>query len=200
MSVANHKTARVIGLGNVLLGDDGLGPLVIERLRAEYECGPDVEIVDLGPPGLDLTPYLSDASLVVCVDAVLADDEPGSLHIYNEGDLLNRSSSLRVNAHDPGILESLMPLRLSGLGPSEFFLVGLVPQACQLGEGLSPTIIAASTEALLAVTRLLTCRGYACQPRKVSFQPNLWWLSGMPSLSGVARLCASNDTSSKANA
>ncbi len=189
MSVAHRKPARVIGLGNVLLGDDGLGPLVIERLRAEYECGPDVDIVDLGTPGLDLTPYLSDASLVVCVDAVLADGEPGSLHIYTEGDLFNRRASLRLNAHDPGILESLMPLRLSGLGPSEFVLVGVVPQACQLGEGFSSTILTASTEALLTVARLLLSRGFPCQPRKISFQPNLWWLSGMPSRVGS---CKSN--------
>lgn len=106
MSVARPKNARVIGLGNVLLGDDGLGPLVIERLRAEYECGPDVDIVDLGTPGFDLTQYLSDASLVVCVDAVLAEDEPGSLHIYTEADLPNRSafaSIERGRSRNPGI-------------------------------------------------------------------------------------------------
>ena len=181
MSVAHRKTARVIGLGNVLLGDDGLGPLVIERFRAEYECGPEVDIIDLGTPGLDLAPYLSDASLVVCVDAVLADGGPGSLHIYSEEELLNRRASLRLNAHDPGILESLMPLRLSGTGPSEFVLVGVVPQSCRLGEGFSSAIAAASTEALLTVIRLLLSRGYACQPRKITFQPNLWWLSGMSS-------------------
>ena len=106
-----------------------------------------------------------------------------------EEDLLNRRASLRLNAHDPGILESLMPLRLSGLGPSEFVLVGVVPQACQLGEGFSSTILTASTEALLTVARLLLSRGFPCQPRKISFQPNLWWLSGMPSRVGS---CKSN--------
>ena len=48
----------VIGLGNVFLGDDGFGPLVIETFRCSYECGESVEVIDLGTPGLDLAPYL----------------------------------------------------------------------------------------------------------------------------------------------
>jgi hydrogenase maturation protease len=86
--------ARVVGLGNVLLGDDGFGPLVIERFRAEYECDPNVEVLDLGTPGLDLVPYLQDAALVVIVDAVNAAGNPGSLHLYAEDQLLNHRDAL----------------------------------------------------------------------------------------------------------
>ena len=55
-----RRTPRVsvVGIGNVLLGDDGFGPLAVEMFRCEYECSPNVEIFDLGTPGLDLAPYL----------------------------------------------------------------------------------------------------------------------------------------------
>ena len=58
MSAAFPGVPRVsvIGLGNILLGDDGFGPCAVEMFRCKYECGPDVEILDLGTPGVDLAP------------------------------------------------------------------------------------------------------------------------------------------------
>ncbi len=71
-SPANHNCVSVIGLGNVFLGDDGFGPLAVETFRCQYACGPEVEVLDLGTPGLDLAPYLYGRKLVVIVDAVHA--------------------------------------------------------------------------------------------------------------------------------
>ena len=47
-------TTYVLGLGNVLMGDDGFGPAVVQAFEAEYVVGPDVSVIDLGTPGLDL--------------------------------------------------------------------------------------------------------------------------------------------------
>ena len=176
-SEPQRKTARVMALGNVLLGDDGFGPLVIERFRAEFECDSTVEILDLGTPGLDLAPYLQDAALIVLVDAVRAEGKPGSLHLCTEKDLLNHRAALRLTAHDPGILESLVPLRLSDRGPNELIIVGVVPEVCQLGQGFSSAVLAASAEAVECVARLLRDRGYACHRRQPQAKPNLWWLA-----------------------
>ena len=49
---------RVLGLGNVLMSDDGFGPFVVRVLEATYECPPGVDVVDVGTPGLDLTPNM----------------------------------------------------------------------------------------------------------------------------------------------
>src|SRR5208283_6201915 len=95
MNLADTKAGRpprriaVVGLGNVLLGDDGFGPLAVEMFRSLYECDSKVEILDLGTPGLDLAPYLYDADLVVIADAVHPREEegPGTLSVYCEDDL-----------------------------------------------------------------------------------------------------------------
>jgi len=58
------RRIAVLGLGNVLLGDDGFGPMAVEMFRSLYECDSNVEILDLGTPGLDLAPYLYDADLL----------------------------------------------------------------------------------------------------------------------------------------
>jgi len=167
----------VIGLGNVLMGDDGFGPLAIEIFRCEYECGSHVEILDLGTPGLDLAPYLYGMDLVVIVDAVHAEEKPGTLSIYCEADLLAHRAQLRLTAHDPGLQESLAHLRLSGQTPSELIIVGVVPDSCDFGKGISSSVLSACSAAVDNIARLLAKRGINCFRRRAPLQPNLWWLS-----------------------
>ena len=177
-TLSTPKRVCVIGLGNVLMGDDGFGPLAVERFRCDYECGWNVEILDLGTPGLDLAPYLFGADLVVIADAVQADEKPGTLSIYCEADLLARRAQLRLTDHDPGLQESLAHLRLSGETPSELIIVGVVPESCDFGTGISPSVLSACSVAVDNIARLLVERGINCSRRHAPLQPNLWWLSG----------------------
>src|SRR5271166_2904830 len=135
------KRACVIGLGNVLMGDDGFGPLAIEMFRCKYECAPNVEILDLGTPGLDLAPYLYGTDLVVIADAVQAEEKPGTLSIYCEADLLAHRARLHLTAHEPGLQESLAHLKLAGDIPSELIVVGVVPGSCEFGKGISSSAL-----------------------------------------------------------
>ena len=175
------RRARIIGLGNVLLGDDGFGPLAVEMFRCQYECGSNVEVLDLGTPGLDLAPYLYGMDLVVIADAVDAEEKPGTLCIYREDDLFGRRGALRLTAHDPGVQESLAQLRLAGHAPSELIIVGVVPESSSLGNGMSPSVLGASSRAIDHIARLLVERAISCRRRHAPVEPNLWWLSGNPS-------------------
>ena len=69
----------ILGLGNVLLGDDGVGPAVIARLRDSYVAAAGSLLLDGGTLGLSLLPYLEDAQTVILVDAVAADAPAGTL-------------------------------------------------------------------------------------------------------------------------
>jgi len=159
------------------MGDDGFGPLAIEMFRCEYECGSNVDVLDLGTPGLDLAPYLYGADLVVIVDAVHAEEKPGTLSVYCEADLLAHRAQLRLTAHDPGLQESLAHLRLAGKTPSELIIVGVVPESCDFGKGISPSVLIASTVGVDNIARLLVERGINCSRRHAPLPPNLWWLS-----------------------
>ena len=79
---------RVIGLGNVLMGDDGFGPYVIKTLEALYEFPADVSLIDAGTPGLDLSPFLMNADVVILADVVRASGEAGSVGTYGREDLM----------------------------------------------------------------------------------------------------------------
>jgi len=174
----DYSRIAVIGIGNVLLGDDGFGPLVVETFHCLYECPSTVEILDLGTPGLDIAPYMYDIDLVVIVDAVNAEEEPGTLCVYCEAELFSRHAQLRLTAHDPGVQESLVQLKLAGHAPKELIIVGVVPMSCVLGDGMSPSVLRASTGAVDRIARLLVERDVDCRRRFAPFQPNLWWLSG----------------------
>ena len=175
------RRARIIGLGNVLLGDDGFGPLAVEMFRCQYECGSNVDVLDLGTPGLDLGPYLYGTDLVVIADAVHAEEKPGTLCVYCEDDLFAHRGQLRLTAHAPGVQESLAQVRLAGHAPSELVIVGVVPESSSLGNGMSPSVLSASSVAVENIARLLVERAIGCRRRHAPVKPNLWWLSGDPS-------------------
>jgi len=173
------RSVCVIGLGNVLMGDDGFGSLAVEKFRCQYECGANVEILDLGTPGLDLAPYLYGKDLVIIADAVDAGEEhkPGTLSTYCESDILTRRAPLRLTAHDPGLRESLAQLRLVGHIPFELLIVGVVPESCAFGTVISPCVLNSSSAAADRLASLLMERGIDCKPRRTPVPPNLWWLS-----------------------
>jgi len=183
------RRIAVLGLGNVLLGDDGFGPMAVEMFRSLYECDSNVEILDLGTPGLDLAPYLYDADLVVIADAVHPREEetPGTLCVYCDDDLgLSEAGSsqarsspaqLRLTSHDPGVLESLAQLRLAGHAPSEVIVVGVVPESCGLGKGISLSVLNTCLVAVDTIARLLVERSIDCRRRHAPVQRTLWWLS-----------------------
>jgi len=170
----------VIGLGNVFLGDDGFGPLAIEMFRCEYECEARVEVCDLGTPGLDLAPYLYDRELVVVVDAVHADMEPGTLSIFCEDDFVSSRAKLRITGHDPGLWEALAHLRVAGHAPAELVVIGMMPTSCSFGDGINAGVMSSALESTATIARVLTEWGVDCRRRTIAVQPNLWWQPLLP--------------------
>jgi len=173
---AENSPVIVIGLGNVFLGDDGFGPLAVETFRCQYACGPEVEVLDLGTPGLDLAPYLYGRRLVVIVDAVHSTLPLRTVSVFSEDDFLSRNVSLRITGHDPGLWDTLTHLRLADHGPSELIVIGAAPESCAFGDGPSASMLSLASDAAASIARVLKHRGILCDHRDVVTQPNLWWL------------------------
>jgi hydrogenase maturation protease len=178
----------ILGLGNVLLGDDAFGPLTIEIFRSQFETGPEIEIMDLGTPGLDLAPYLYGRDLVILVDAVKAGGEPGTVRIYRESDLSECVARLRVTDHDPGLLESIAHLRFLGRAPLDLAIVGIIPESCLFGAGISSKIAAAVAMAIDQIVRILMEHGVYCKERSHPLQATLWWNSNELPIRKLARV------------
>jgi hydrogenase maturation protease len=143
------------------MGDDGLGPAVIEAFEADYVVGPDVQVVDLGTPGLDLLPWLADIDRVILVDTVKSDLPPGTLRIYDKADLLRHAPMARIGPHDPGVKEALLALEFAGRAPSEIVVIGVVPERTQMALALTPSVEAAVPLAVTAIRETLLRFGAA---------------------------------------
>lgn len=168
--------SAVLGLGNVLVGDDALGPWVVQKLLAEWDFPPEVRVQDLGTPGLDLHPYLSDCEHAVLVDVVRSEGAPGELRLYDRDQILTHPPGIRTTPHDPGVKEALLSLEFAGGGPEQVLLVGVIPGRVEEGSvGLSPPVRAAVDFALDAVIRELERVGHAPVRRENPDPPDIWW-------------------------
>jgi hydrogenase maturation protease len=129
----------VLGLGNILCGDDGLGIVALERMRAQYSCPADVSLVDGGTLGLALLPTLESAKRVWILDAVAADHPPGSL-VTLAGESVEPALRERLSPHQIGVADLLDALHWRGTWPESLRVLGLVPASIDLRLGLSEPV------------------------------------------------------------
>lgn len=169
------RPVRVLGLGNVLLGDDAVGPYAVAVAAAELELADGVELVDLGTPGLDLLPYLAGARAVIVVDTVRTDGAPGQLRVYRTRELLAVPTGPRVGPHDPGLSEALMCAELDGSCPDEVILVGVIPESTATGIGLSQAVRASLPAVVTTVATELERLGVSVSRRTDPQAPEPWW-------------------------
>jgi hydrogenase maturation protease len=172
---AQPRPFAVLGMGNVLLGDDGLGPEVVGYILAHYRLPDTVDCEDIGTPGLDLTPYLSGRRGVILVDTVAAEKPPGSVRIYRREEIASALVTNRLSPHDPGLAECIATLELADDAPGQLFVVGVVPEACATGIGLSSSVQAAVPEAAREVARLLESLGVTPELRETPLPTDNWW-------------------------
>jgi hydrogenase maturation protease len=137
----------VLGLGNILLGDEGVGVRVVERLLEQYEFPEGVQVMDGGTLGLDLLPYVEETSRLLVIDAVQANKPPGTL-LRMEGDeipvFLDAS---KVSPHQEGLQDLLAVAVLKGYLPEEVVFWGAQIESLGVGLELSDPV-AAQVDAL----------------------------------------------------
>lgn len=131
----------VLGLGNLLCRDDGVGPLMVERLAAGWEPAAGTEVADGGTLGLSLMPLVERAERLLLVDAVAADAPPGTL-VRLEGEEVGPAVTHRLSPHQIGVADLLNGLLLVGRLPPRVVLLGLVPASLKLGVGLTDEVAA----------------------------------------------------------
>jgi hydrogenase maturation protease len=172
------KRVAVIGLGNVLVGDDAFGPYVVRLFDARYDAGPDVEVADLGTPGLDLAPHIEGRQALIVVDTVSSDGPLGALRLYRRDAILSRPAPPRTNPHQPGVKETLLRLEVEDAAPTDVLLVGVIPEATETGVGLSDAVRDAADQALAAIVAELERIGCTVSRREPVGEPDIWWERG----------------------
>jgi hydrogenase maturation protease len=155
----------VLALGNVLMGDDGLGPAVVAWLRARHDIPDEVALLDLGTPGLALTTHLEPYHGMILVDAVRGPRAPGRLVVLRGTAAIAGCSAERSGAHESGVAHALAASALLGTEPGEVVLIGAVPDRLEPGTDLSPALLRAAPRVGAAVAAQLARWGIALRPR-----------------------------------
>ena len=165
----------IIGIGNVLTGDDAVGPHVVRVLEARYALPEDVQIIDAGTPGYDLTAFLVGMDAAVLVDSVRAKGAPGELRVYDRAEIVSKKPILAMSPHEPGVREALLNADFMGVTPPVVRLVGVIPASTESGIGLSPAVRDAIPRAVERVADELRALGVSVQERQPPRPPDLWW-------------------------
>jgi hydrogenase maturation protease len=148
----SHIDTLILGVGNLLLSDEGVGLRVVERLVTSYRIPEEVQALDGGTLGLDLLHYLEvgdgrPVKNLLIVDAVEMGKKPGTL-LRMEGNEIPSFLSVKMSPHQVGIPDMLFAAKLRDLYPRNVVLWGVQPGSLEVGLDLSPPV-AAQVDVLL---------------------------------------------------
>ena len=148
------RPIAIVGVGNLLLSDDGVGIHAVRSLRSDSRVGSTVRLIDGGTVGTDLLAEVCGCEKLLIVDAVDAGLPPGTA-IWMDFSGPDPQQIDTRNAHQSGIPGLLDDLRLLGQAPRQVVLVGVQPAAMGLGTELSPEVASALPALSAEVVRQL---------------------------------------------
>lgn len=140
----------VLGLGNTIMSDDGIGPKVIEQLQQGDSLPENVVLLDGGTLGLDLLPHLEGVKRLIIVDAVEIGLPAGSC-VRLAGDEVPMALETKLSPHQMGMKDLLAVARLMGHLPDEIVLIGVQPASLEMDTELTPAVAAAMPTLLAMV-------------------------------------------------
>lgn len=159
----NKRRCVVIGLGNPLMGDDGLGLAVLDELRTGYALPAEVELVDGGTWGMNLLPVVEDADELILIDAIDVGAAPGTM-VRLEHARLPRYLATKISPHQVDLRDVLGLAELRGTLPADTVALGLQPASVELRNALSDLLRCRVDQLAAAVAEELARRGHPAEP------------------------------------
>jgi hydrogenase maturation protease len=169
------KNVLIGGIGNILLGDDGVGPYIARLLTAHYQFEQGVEIIDLGTPALDLMDQISGRDAVILIDSIKVDCKPGSVILYRKADIMRCCPEVRMDPHSPALVETLLSVEMFAIAPRDVLLIGIAGASYESGCRLSPAVAASVPETIAHVHAELDRLGVSYHRRERPVDSGIWW-------------------------
>jgi hydrogenase maturation protease len=148
----------VLGIGNLLLSDEGVGVRTVEELARRYHLPPEVEVIDGGCSGMEMLDDLARADHVIIVDAVEAGMPPASVVTLRD-DEVPAFFTAKLSPHQVGLCDVLAALKLTGESPGSLTLIGVQPLSLDLSLDLSPQVAGVLPKVIAGVVEELAARG-----------------------------------------
>jgi hydrogenase maturation protease len=165
----------VLGIGNVFMSDDAIGPFVLKILESHCEFPANVVVRDVGTRGRTMASCFVDYEAMILIEAVAQSGRPGEVRLSRKNHLVRVPDTPHASPYNAGLVEALRFAELCGACPPDILLVGIVPESRELGRGLSPSVKAAVAPAISAVLAELCRLGACARARSQVTQPSIWW-------------------------
>lgn len=136
------KKIAILGIGNLLLRDEGFGVHTVQYLENNYSFPDCVEIQDVGTAGIYMSPFLEECDPVLVIDVVDIEGEPGSFHFYTLADVKAGNFQTRMSPHQLGMLEILEVCKLRDAAPETVDFYTIIPH--ELVESVELSDVAAT--------------------------------------------------------
>lgn len=169
-SVGQHPDKiGVLGVGNLLLRDEGVGVHVIRYLEQHYIMPPEVELYDGGTAGLYLSTFVETCRALIVVDALAIEAPPGTIRIYYDDEVKAGLLPAHLSPHQVGFLETIDLCRLQDREPEQLVVIGICPEQVDAGLELSGAIRDSLPLLAHEVINQLLRFGVAVAPRQEVF-------------------------------
>ena len=153
-ATAKTKKILVMGIGNTLLQDDGVGVHVTELFKSSRAPKPNLDVIDGGTIGLSLLPEIEDADAVIIVDASEIGESPGAMRIFRNQEIDRQLSGKRRSVHEVALYDLFSAAAIRGRSPQERVLIAIQPACTDWGLEPTPEVKASIPLACETITSL----------------------------------------------
>lgn len=129
----------ILGVGNLLLSDEGLGPKAVEIIQRDYVLPPEVEVVDGGVSGMELLDFVAGVDHLIIIDAIRAGQGAGQV-VRLTDEQIPKVFRLKLSPHHVGLSDVFAAARLTGEEPKTMVAVGIEPVSLELSMELTPAV------------------------------------------------------------
>jgi hydrogenase maturation protease len=169
------KRVTIGGIGNVLMGDDGVGPYFARTLDSRYEFEGDVKVVDFGTPGLDFVVHIAGLDALIIVDAVDNQTPAGTVTVYRRDTILAAPVPMRLDPHQPALKESILIADLDGNGPKDVILIGISGDTYGFNNNLTDVVRNAVEDAIQILLTELDKLDVKYTKKDSPEASSVWW-------------------------
>jgi hydrogenase maturation protease len=162
----NEKKIGIIGIGNLILSDEGFGIQTLHYLEDNYIFPDNVLLQDAGTAGIYMSPFLEACDPILVIDVVDINAEPGSFHYYTMDDVKAGNFQTKMSPHQLGLLEIVEICRLRDAAPENIEFYCVVPKELDTSMELSSAVAPRVTEVSNMILKRLADFGVTVQRRK----------------------------------
>jgi hydrogenase maturation protease len=131
------SSIAIIGIGNPMMGDDGIGPRLISELEGS-DLG--VDLIDMGTGGMQLVHVLAGYGSVIIIDSADMDLTPGESRVFSPEEVVSLKETRAYSLHDWDLMRSIEISRELGEAPERILVLAVQPGSLDMREGLSPEV------------------------------------------------------------